>query len=316
MKKILITGINGFAASHLARYLVNEGNEVHGTVRVRSDLHRIEDIKDNLKLHFVELTDYVNVEKVILDVKPEEIYHLAAQSTVGPSWIMPLETFRINVEGTINLLESCRKLIDKPAILNISTMEVYGEVDGIVDEKSFPNPNSPYGISKYAQEMIGRAYAKAYSLSVITSRSFNITGPGRIDAFVDSSFAKQIAEIELGIKEPVVKHGNLSTSRDFVDVRDAVNGYVMMLRSQMYGEIFCMCSGVSRSMQYLLDTLIGLSINKSIRTEIDPSRFRPIDIKFMEGNCDKLKSFWWKPEIQFEKSMEDLLNYWRNKLTK
>lgn len=315
--KILITGINGFAASHLARHLVNEGHEVHGTVRVRSDLHRIEDIKDKLTLHTMELTDYLNVEKVILGVKPEEMYHLAAQSAVRQSWDMPSENYRINADGTINVMESARKLDVTPRILNVSTCEVYGTSTApVIDEDTMPNPNTHYGISKYTQDMIGRLYFKAYGLPVLTSRSFNVTGAGRADAFVDSNFAKQVAEIELGLKDPVIKHGNLDSQRDFTDIKDVVDAYVKILRLGTPGEVYVIASEKMVTIQTLLDTLIGYSKVPGIRDEIDPDRLRPIDTKGTIGNASKIKQLGWKHTVPFEQSMMELLEYWRDRLNK
>lgn len=317
MKKILITGINGFAASHLARKLAQEPDtEVHGTIRIRSDLHRINDIKDKLKLHYVELTDAFSVAKVVNDIQPDEVYHLAAQSSVRTSWETPIETFRINVDGTINLLEACRKLSKTPRILNVSTSEVYGNTEGLVDEGGFPQPNTPYGVSKYAQELIGRMYCQAYKLPVVTTRSFNVTGPGRVDMFVDSSFAKQIAEIELGIKPPIITHGNLSTERDFTDVRDVVNGYVIALRDGDAGEVFIIASGNTHKIEDVLTTLISMSTMSNITHEVNPALFRPVDTKTMKGDAEKLISLGWDYYITFERSMKDLLDYWRNKLNK
>ena len=310
-KRVLISGINGFAGSHLAELLVAEGHDVHGTVRIRSDLHRIEDIKDKLTLHYVELTDYLSVEGVILKVRPDEIYHLAAQSTVRQSWDMPMENYMINTLGTIHIFESCRKLENKPAVLNVSTSEVYGMVEGPTNEDTMPNPNTHYGISKLSQDLIGRLYHKAYGLPVVTSRSFNVTGPKRSAIFADSDFAKQIAEMEIGKREPVIKHGNLTSERDFVDVQDVVRAYVMMLRSGRYGEIFCVGSGQPRSIQFMLDTLLKLSTRKDIKDEIDPDRMRPVDTKTMQCDNTKIKSLGWEQTISIEKSVEDTLNYWR-----
>jgi len=194
MAKILISGISGFAASHLARELVKD-NEVHGTIRVRSNLSRLDDIKDKITFHMVEFTDALSVGKIVKEVQPDEIYHLAAQSYVKLSWDAPSETYRINIDGTINFLEAVRKLDVQPGVLITSTSEIYGEVDGLISEQTPPNPLTHYGISKYAQDMIGRLYHRSFGINIVISRAFNITGPGRGDVFVDSSFAKQIAEI-------------------------------------------------------------------------------------------------------------------------
>lgn len=316
-KIILITGISGFAASHLARYLVNEGHEVHGTIRIRSDLHRIEDIKSKLTLHTIELTDALNVESVILSVKPDEIYHLAAQSAVRQSWDMPTENYRINVDGTIYIMEACRKLEKKPRILNVSTCEVYGEPkESVINEDTTPNPNTHYGISKYTQDMVGRLYHRAYGLPVVTSRSFNVTGAGRADAFVDSNFARQVVEIELGLKEPVIKHGNLASMRDFTDIKDVVRAYVTILRKGNPGEVYVIASEKLTSIQELLRTLILHSALPSIKDEIDPERMRPVDTKGTVGDCSKLKQLGWERTVPFETSMVELLEYWRSRLSK
>lgn len=311
MARILITGINGFAASHLARFLVNEGNEVHGTIRVRSDLHRIRDIQGKVTLHLVEITDFLSVSKVLSDIRPDKIFHLAAQSYVRSSWDSPLETYRINVEGTVNLLEAARRLDKVPHILITSTSEIYGEVDGVINENTRPEPNTHYGISKYAQDMIARLYHRAYGMPVILSRSFNVTGEGRASVFVDSDFAKQVVEIEQG-KRTVIKHGNLESARDFTDIKDVVKGYVAIMNSERWGEVFCLAQGVSTKIQEVLDILKKNSMAE-VRTEIDPSRLRPVDTKQMIADASKAKNeLGWTPTVPLEQSLKELLNYWRN----
>lgn len=306
--KILITGVNGFAASHLARQLVKEGHEVHGTVRTRSDLSKIKDL--DLKLHLMEITDSGCVEKIIKEIQPDEIYHLAAQSYVKLSWDAPLETYRINVDGTINLLEAVRKFCPKAHILVTSTSEVYGDVEGEINEQTTPKPNTHYGISKYAQDLIAQLYHRSYGLNIVITRSFNITGPGRASVFVDSSFAQQIAKIEKGA-EPIIYHGNLESERDFVDVRDAVDGYIKALRSRKWGEVFCFGSGQPTKIRSLLNVLLVFA-RIPIATKEDPTRLRPTDTKTMK--CDYTKAreiLGWKPKIDLAHSLEDLLNYWR-----
>lgn len=315
MKKILLTGVSGFACSHLARALADGKAELHGTVRVRSDLHRIEDIKDKLTLHLVELTDAHSIASVIDKVRPDEIYHLAAQSYVKSSWDSPLETMHINYDGTVNLLEAVRKIPDyKPAILVTSTSEIYGHKEGWIDEETQPNPNTPYGISKYAQEMIALTYQKAYQMNIVISRSFNITGAGRVDKFVDSSFAKQIAEIEAGKRYPMLYHGNLDSERDFIDVTDAVDGYIKILRSNRWGEIFCLSSGKPTKISTLLEIMLSLSKVK-IKDTINPDLLRPIDTPTMQGNSNKArKELSWKPDVRLEDSCKNLLDYWRGRV--
>jgi GDP-4-dehydro-6-deoxy-D-mannose reductase len=312
-KTILITGINGFAASHLAKFLVNEGHDVHGTIRVRSDLHRIEEIKDKVKLHLIELSDPFSVSSVLNEVRPEEIYHLAAQSYVKSSWISPIETFTTTVLGTINLFEQIRHLDYKPNVLVTSTSEIYGEKVGDINEETIPSPNTPYGISKYTQDMLARMYHKAYGMNVVLSRSFNVTGYGRADVFVDSNFAKQVVEVEKGLKD-VIKHGNLNSARDFTDIEDVVRGYVGIMRSGKWGEVFCLASGEPVKIQTVLDTLLKLA-KVEVRTEIDPERMRPVDTASMKGDSSKaFKEFGWEKTISLETSLNNLLNYWRKKL--
>jgi len=310
--RILITGINGFAASHLARFLVKEGHEVHGTVRVRSDLSKLDDIFDKITMHLVEITDNVSVGNVI-KLGFDEIYHLAAQSFVKSSWETPLETYRINIEGTINLLEECRKAENQPSILITSTSEIYGTKHGAMNEDTIADPNTHYGISKYAQDMIARLYHKAYGMKVIVSRSFNITGSGRADVFVDSSFAKQIVEIEKG-KRDCIKHGNLESARDFTDVEDIVRGYVSIIRSEKWGEVFCLASEQSTKIRTILDILIGLT-DVDVKTELDMDRMRPIDTPTMTGDATKANTvLGWVKTVSIEKSLENLLNYWRERI--
>jgi GDP-4-dehydro-6-deoxy-D-mannose reductase len=312
--KILVTGINGFAASHLAHRLLEEDNEVHGTVRVRSDLHRIEDIKDKLNLHLIELTDAHSVFGVINKIKPDQIYHLAAQSYVRSSWDTPLESYRITVEGTINIYEACRKMENKPKILVASSSEIYGGI-GELEEGTPAKPNTHYGISKYAQDLVAQMYWNAYKIPTVITRACNVTGGKRCDVFVDSNFARQIVEIEKGLKPPVIRHGNLSSERDFTDVEDVVDGYISAMNNGGNGEVYVLGSGKTVSIQSLLDLMVGLSTIKDIKTEIDPERFRPVDVASSWANSSKAKNeLGWEAKIPFTKSCEDLLNYWRNRL--
>jgi GDP-4-dehydro-6-deoxy-D-mannose reductase len=307
--RILCTGISGFAASHLAKELKGE---IHGTVRVRSDLYKIKDAP--YTLHLVEMTDALSVEKVIKEVMPDEVYHLAAQSYVRLSWDAPLETYRVNVEGTINLFEALRKYKPDARILVTSTSEVYGQVEGEIHEETVPNPNTHYGISKYTQECIARLYARSYGMNVVITRAFNITGWGRGDVFVDSSFAKQIVEIEKG-KRDVIKHGNLSSERDFVDVHDVVQGYIKALRSERWGEVFCLGSGKPRKIDDILTLLFSLSNLEKITREVDEARMRPTDTKTMKCDYTKAKNILaWEPRYPIERSLEDLLIYWRERI--
>jgi len=312
-KKVLLTGVSGFAASKLAELLEAYNYSVHGTVRVRSDLYRLQGTI--VQLHHMELTDYFSVEKVIAEVKPDMIFHLAAQSYVKSSWDNPIETYNTNVGGTMNILEAVRRLGLKTEILITSTSEVYGVQKGIINEDTICTPVSHYGISKLAQEQIGRLYHNAYGMKVVTTRAFNITGWGRGDVFVDSSFAKQLIEMRKGLRDKVLYHGNLESSRDFVDIHDVVEGYYKAISSQKWGEVFCLGSGKPVKIQKILDILIKLADIGEVKTVIDPARLRPVDTPTMKCDFSKAhKILKWSPKIPLTVSLQGLLDYWDERI--
>ena len=313
--KILITGIGGFAASHLVKILLkhkigyDNTVEIHGTKRVRSDMYRLEKlgIADKITYHLIELTDPISVYNVIKEVMPDQIYHLAAQDYVWSSWNSPHETFDTNVGGTINLFQAIRQCYphgDREFILNdpkkgnyfgapfpkvlvTSTSETYGYHNEKINESTEQKPTNPYGISKLTQDQLARLYSKAYNIPVVITRAFNITGWGRNDPFVDSNFAKQIAEIEKGVRQKVC-HGNLESRRSFFDVKDAVLGYYLAMQSEhKNGDVFCFGPKKSTSIAELLDILVKLS-SVNIKLEKDKSRSRPIDTPDML--CDAYKA--------------------------
>jgi len=339
--KILITGVAGFAASHLVKILLKHKAgydntvEIHGTKRVRSDMYRLEKlgIADKITYHLIELTDPISVYNVIKEVMPDQIYHLAAQDYVWSSWNSPHETFDTNVGGTINLFQairqcyysyietyqtssgtSVREKLKYPKVLVTSTSETYGYHNEKINESTEQRPTNPYGISKLGQDQLARLYGKAYNIPVVITRAFNITGWGRNDPFVDSNFAKQIAEIEKGVRQKVC-HGNLESRRSFFDVKDAVMGYYLAMQSEhKNGDVFCFGPSESTSIAELLDTLVKLS-SVNIKLEKDKSRSRPIDTPDML--CDAYKAemiLGWKPEISLEQSLKDLLYYWRDRI--
>ena len=221
----LITGINGFAASHLAELLLKEGWKVAGTKRVRAKTENIEHIVQDIELYICELTDAFAVREVIKRVKPDVVFHLAAQSFVPLSWKAPHLTFETNVLGTINVLEACRELEKSPVILVTSSSQIYGNAELPFGRNTLPDPQNPYDVSKLAQEQVARVYWKSYGLRVRITRAFNITGPRRQEFMADSSFARQVALCEARRQGEIVV-GNLETTRDFVDVRDVVKGYL------------------------------------------------------------------------------------------
>ena len=343
--RALITGITGFVGSHLAEYLLSmDGDctgksgrtEVFGTVRHRSPLDNISGIMDRVSLiQGVDIRDAHAVEAAIKQAEPDYIFHLAAQSFVPASWISPADTLETNVMGTVNLLEAVRRSELHPVIQIAGSSEEYGCPPFVEDTshitfevnqmpkmvfkvpitEEFPLlPLSPYGVSKVAEDLLGFQYHKSYGMKIVRTRAFNHTGPRRGESFVTSTFAKQIAEIEKGKRDPVVKAGNLEARRDFTDVRDMVRAYWLAATRGKYGEVYNICSGKARTVQTVLDTL---RMQSTAQFEIvqDRERMRPSDIPVLEGDCSKfMKQTGWKPKIGFSQTMGDLLDYWRGKI--
>ena len=325
--KVLITGITGFAGSHLAELYLKEGADVHGTIRWRSDMSNIRDFADQLTLHNCDIRDAYSVAKTVEEVKPEFIHHLAAQTFVLESWRAPQETLSTNIMGTLNILEAARK---HPCIVHLSgSSEEYGApilpADLPITEEQKLQPVSPYAVSKVAADMLAVQYAKSYGIKVVVTRAFNHTGPRRGEVFVTSTFAKQIARILAGKQESVIEHGNLEAIRDFTDVRDIVIGYFFAAQYMIAGsptaplsrdyERFNLCSGEGRSMMQVLQTLLDIAGIKGIRLREDPKRMRPSDVPILIGSNQKAREkLRWSPVIPFEATMKDLLEYWKERV--
>jgi GDP-4-dehydro-6-deoxy-D-mannose reductase len=318
MEKALITGITGFVGSHLSELLIDKGLEVYGTDRWRSRTENIDHIKDRLKLIKTDMRDAHSVEQLIRKVQPDCIFHLAAQSFVPMSWSAPVDTIETNVVGTVNLFEAIRKSETSPKIQVAGSSEEYGMVyenELPIRETNPLRPMSPYGVSKVTQDRLSYQYNRSYGLKIVITRAFNHTGPRRGEVFVTSNFCRQVAEIEKGKRKPVMRVGNLEARRDFTDVRDIVRAYWLALQKCDFGEVYNICSGKAITIRELLDMIVKMSTSKGIRIEQDPSRMRPSDVTVLQGDCTKFKEkTGWKPEIPFEKTVEDLLNYWRERV--
>ena len=310
----LITGITGFVGSHLAEHLLEDGCEVFGTARWRSNTSNIDHLEGRIELVECDIRDSASVKKVILDVRPDEIYHLAAQSFVPTSWRAPSETLETNIIGQVHLLEAVRELAAKPRVQIAGSSEEYGMVheDELpITENNPLRPLSPYAVSKVGQDLLGYQYSMTYGLPIIRTRAFNHTGPRRGSVFVTSNFAKQIADIEKGRQGPVIRVGNLEARRDFSDVRDIVRGYVLVLRQGEAGEVYNLASGRALTIRAVLDTLLGLTEAK-VQVEQDPTRMRPSDVPVLQGDYGKLHArTGWEPLIPFEQTAADLLDFWR-----
>lgn len=316
--RVLITGITGFVGSHLAEYCLDmQDIEVYGSVRWRSRMDNIEGIVDRITLIDCDLRDAVAVKRCLAEVKPEYIFHLAAQSFVPTSWKAPVETMVTNIVGEINIFEAIREL-ELPSRIQIAgSSEEYGMVyeDEVPIKESNPlRPLSPYGVSKVGQDLLGYQYHMSYGIDIVRTRAFNHTGPRRGDVFVTSNFSKQIAAIEKKKKEPVMMVGNLEARRDFTDVRDIVRAYWLALEKGEPGEVYNIGSGKDIIIQELLDRLLDLT-SMDIEVRQDPTRMRPSDVMILLADNTKFCQLTgWKPEIPFDQTLEDLLNYWRERV--
>ncbi|VBM05738.1 GDP-D-mannose dehydratase [Burkholderia pseudomallei] len=314
--------------SHLADFLLeNTDWEIYGLCRWRSPLDNVSHLlprineKNRIRLVYGDLRDYLSIHEAVKQSTPDFVFHLAAQSYPKTSFDSPLDTLETNVQGTANVLEALRKNNIDAVTHVCASSEVFGRVPREklpIDEECTFHPASPYAISKVGTDLIGRYYAEAYNMTVMTARMFTHTGPRRGDVFAESTFAKQIAMIERGLIPPVVKTGNLDSLRTFADVRDAVRAYYMLVTiNPIPGAYYNIGGTYSCTVGQMLDTLISMSTSKDvIRVETDPERLRPIDADLQVPNTRKFEAVTgWKPEISFEKTMEDLLNYWRARIS-
>lgn len=319
--KALITGLTGFAGSHLAEYLLAHQSEIEvfGTYRWRSRRDNIEHLGNRVRLLECELRDYTSVAHALEKSRPDFIFHLAAQSFVPTSWTAPADTLSSNIVAQSHIFEACRALGLDPVIQLACSSEQYGLVlpDEVpITENNPLRPLSPYAVSKVGQDFLGYQYFQSYGLKVIRTRGFNHTGPRRGEVFVTSNFAKQIASIERGLQEPVIRVGNLDAVRDFTDVRDMVRAYWLAVVKGRPGEVYNIASGSGITIRAMLDKLLALSKVK-VTVEIDPERLRPSDVETLIGDCSKFKAdTGWAPEIPFDQTLADLLDYWRQRLSK
>jgi GDP-4-dehydro-6-deoxy-D-mannose reductase len=340
--RVLITGITGFAGSHLAELILAEHPDVavYGTVRWRSRMENLEELrragrldlvegrysdrtglrdeakKGRVTLLYCDLTDPGAVEHLISSVQPQRVFHLAAQSFVQSSFDEPLSTMHINIDSQLNLLEAVRRHDDQVRIHVAGSSEEYGLVhpDEVPMKETNPlRPLSPYAVSKVTQDKLAWQYFKSYGMHTVVTRGFNHTGPRRGLIFVTSTLAKQIAEIEAGLHEPVIYHGDLTSKRDWTDVRDMVRAYWLALEKAEPGEAYNIGSGRTWSIREMLDILLSHSSVK-ITTREDPARLRPSDVPILWADTTKFhRATGWEPRIPFEQTLRDLLDYWRER---
>ncbi len=327
-KTAFITGVTGMVGSHLLDYLLDNTDwQIHGLIRWRSPLdnisHRIEQINLSSRafLHTGDITDYESLEAIFKNFEFDYVFHLAAQSFPKTSFDSSNNTYDVNVIGTNNILKACKNYCKNAVIHNCSSSEVFGRVPKEyvpINEETPFHPASPYAISKCSADLIGRYYAEAFDMNVLTTRMFTHTGPRRGDVFMESTFAKQIALIEAGFISPVVKTGNLESVRTIADVRDAVDAYYQLVTTPTIppGSYFNIGGSYTTTVKKILETLISMSTTKNITHAIDPERMRPIDADLQIPDITKFVELTsWSPAISFETTMKDLLDYWRNRVS-
>jgi GDP-4-dehydro-6-deoxy-D-mannose reductase len=317
--RVLITGITGFVGSHFADYALARGVHVVGSYRWRSKTENIEHIRDRVELVDCDLRDMSSVQSLVATARADWVIHLAAQSFVGTSWQAPAETFMTNTLPQVNLLEAVRARTPHARFLVIGSSEEYGFVrdDELpITEDNPLRPLSPYAVSKVAQDLMGYQYSKSYGMHIVRSRAFNHEGPRRGDVFVTSNFARQIVEIERGVREPVMAVGSLKNRRDYTDVRDIVRGYWLLLEKGEPGEVYNLCSGRAWVIQEILDFLLGEARVRGITVREETTRLRPSDVPVLRGDATKAcQAVGWRPEIPFEQTLRDILEYWRSRVS-
>ncbi len=312
--RILITGVGGFVGGHLTRHLqpAIPAAELHGTI-----LPGTRGVPGVI-CHELDLKDETAIRDLIAHVQPDHIYHLAAQASPRRSFVLPWETLENNIRAQLNLTLACLELNLKPRMLVISSAEIYGTVrpeQQPLTEETPLRPNNPYAVSKVAQDMLALQYHLSHRLPILRVRPFNHFGPGQSEGFVAPDFAMQIARIEAGMQEAVIRVGNLSAERDFTDVRDMVRAYVLVMERGVPGEVYNVASGQTYSIRHLLDSLLHHSTH-SISVQADPTRLMPVDIPVIRGDASRLRvATGWQPAIPFDITARDVLDDCRQRVT-
>tara|TARA_B100000900_G_scaffold302060_1_gene260612 strand:- start:9076 stop:10083 length:1008 start_codon:yes stop_codon:yes gene_type:complete len=325
----LITGITGMVGSHLVDYLIDNTDwDIYGFIRWNDRLDNLEhhfdriNKKDRLFLINGDLNDLPSVVQAVEQSEADYVFHLAAQSYPKTSFSAPLETLQTNILGTANLLEALRDHGEDDVVVHVcASSEIFGRVPSHklpIDEECSIHPASPYAISKVGTDLLGRYYAEAFGMTVMTTRMFTHTGPRRGDVFSESTFAKQIAMIEGGLQEPTIYVGNLQSLRTYADVRDAVKAYYMLVtENPIAGEYYNIGGEYTCEIGEMLNYLVSQSTVKDIKIEVDSNRLRPIDADLQVPDTTKFREHTgWEPEYTFEQTMNDLLDYWRNEIKK
>lgn len=310
MKRGLVIGAAGFVGNYLIQEMIANDMEVYATKLLHEKFEC-----ENASVYDLDIMDKEAVAALLFDIRPDYIFHLAAQSSVGLAWKNPGLTVDVNIKGSLNVMDAIRELYYKPRVLLIGSGEEYGHIqpgETPIVESNLLRPGNIYAATKACQNMIGSIYSKAYDMELMMVRAFNHIGPAQAPMFVVSDFCKQVAEIEKGLREPLMKVGNLAAMRDFTDVRDVVKAYVKLITMGKNGETYNVGSGNARTIQDILDLIISKS-NVEIKVEIDPNKLRPVDVPIIEADITKINTLTgWKPQIPLEQTIQETLDYWRS----
>lgn len=310
MKRGLVIGAAGFVGNYLIQEMIANDMEAYATKLPHEKFEC-----ENASVYDLDIMDKEAVAALLFDVRPDYIFHLAAQSSVGLAWKNPGLTVDVNIKGSLNVMDAIRELYYKPRVLLIGSGEEYGHIqpgETPIVESNLLRPGNIYAATKACQNMIGSIYSKAYDMELMMVRAFNHIGPAQAPMFVVSDFCKQVAEIEKGLREPLMKVGNLAAMRDFTDVRDVVKAYVKLITMGKNGETYNVGSGNARTIQDILDLIISKS-NVEIKVEIDPNKLRPVDVPIIEADITKINTLTgWKPQIPLEQTIQETLDYWRS----
>ena len=313
--KAMVIGGAGFVGAYLIRHL---RDELQWETVVTKMPHE-EITESGVCVVNLNILEPESVSKLLKQEEPDYIFHLAAQSSVAVSWKNPGLTIDVNVKGAVNVLDAVREMKKSPRVLLIGSGEEYGHIregESPITEENALRPGNIYAATKTCQNMIGSIYAEAYHLDIMMVRAFNHIGPNQMPIFVVADFCKQVAEIEAGQREAVLRVGNLSAKRDFTDVRDVVRAYGMLIQKGVAGETYNVGSGNAIAIQQILDMIVEKSICE-ISVEVDPQKLRPVDVPIIEANTEKiLGQTGWKPEISLEQTIRETLDYWRKEVTK
>ena len=313
MKKALIIGAAGFVGPYLAAHLSEEcGMQVYATKLTQN---KPCDVK--AEVFGLNILNKEEIVALLYRIRPDYIFHLAAQSSVALSWKNPGLTIDVNIKGSVNVLDAVRELYYKPRVLLVGSGEEYGRIgpgESPISEDNYLRPGNLYAATKVCQNMIANIYATAYDMELVMVRAFNHIGPKQASIYVVSDFCRQVVEIEKGLREPVMMVGNLKAMRDFTDVRDVVRAYALLAECGKVGETYNVGSGHAVEIREILDLIISQSDVK-VEVRVDPNKIRPVDVPIIEADTSRLRKLTrWEPKIPLKQTIYETMEYWREQL--